>query len=328
MTSPQKPLADKALENQKLQDQALDWFTRFQSGTVSDAERTEFTQWYAKSDKHAGCYDKVESLWESPALDIAAQRVEQKKSTLKPMMQQAEKITAFSWKPIWAIAASLFLFAIIGPNIINAHFNADIVTATGEQKLLKLDDGTQLTLNTESAVDIALSEQFRDVTLLDGEIYLDVTKDASRPFRVHVDDVLVKVLGTRFSVQRKKDSIVVSGHSGQIAVSTQNGEPMIITVGERIVVKAGELFSDKINPNQAFSWANNRFTFDDQPLGDVLAELDRYYYGKIVITNDEVAKMRISGSYSLTDPKKIAHSISRVAGVKDLQITPWLLVIR
>ncbi|MBL4827972.1 MAG: FecR family protein [Spongiibacteraceae bacterium] len=346
MTSPQQTVSDEAL-----QEQALHWFTRVQSGTMNEAEHQAFAEWLARSDRHASSYDAIEDFWQSPEFSIAAQRSDQQHSPLpdKGKDKQADKpqtITPVSVEPAplttrakasqknifkrtsWAMAASI-LIMVIGFNSLKPHHNADYLTTTGEQQALTLDDGSQLTLNTDSAVNVTITNTtVRKVELLAGEVYLDVTKDpAGRPFQVVAGNTLIEVLGTQFSVKHEKNAVIVSGHSGRIAVSTGKLKPEIITVGERLGVSENRIEADTINIHQSFAWLDNRLAFSAQPLSKVIAELDRYYPGTILITNSKAANTLISGSYSLKNPRQVAAAISQIANAENVQLSPWLLLI-
>ena len=345
MTSPLQPVSDKAL-----QEQALQWFTRKQSGSMSDTEQQSFAEWLASDERHANSYQVVESFWQSPEFSIAVQRSDQQHglllgrdacldkkrvldcrskttSPINALEAQASKKSLFK-RSTWAIAASI-LVMVVGLGSLNPHRNADHMTAIGEQQQLTLDDGSKLTLNTGSAVNVILtSNTLRKVELLVGEIYLDVTKDpAGRPFQVIAGDALIEVLGTQFSVKHDKNVVVVSGHSGRIAVSTGTKESTVITAGERLRVSNNDLEADTFNTQQDFAWLNKRLVFSGQPLRKVITELDRYYPGKIAITNSKAANTRISGSYSLSDPKQVATTISQIAQANSVQLSPWLLVV-
>lgn len=322
------------LEESELKDnvqtQAQKWFTRVQSGELNDAEHASFKQWYADP-AHASHYDAVVQFWDSAEFSIAVQRANQTPVDRTPMLitgDDKKRPQRFFNLKTWSIAASLFFILAINFNVLNNQFSADYLTSTGEQQFLKLEDGSKLTLNTDSAVKVTFDEQYRKINLLAGEIYLDVTKDSTgRPFRVYADNVLVEVLGTRFSVKQTSDGILINGHSGHIAVSTENHPPLVITAGERIQVKTGDFLNGSFDLNQEFSWLNNRLVFKDKPLKDVITELNRYYDGKFLLTNSKAAETRITGSYSLVDPVKTVRAISKVVDLKNIQITPWLTVI-
>lgn len=309
----------------RAQEQAQQWFALTQSGEMSLADQTSFDQWYANT-VHANYYDQITDFWNSTEFTIAAKRIDEQQSNVTNGHKKQSK--HFFNLRMWSIAASfLFIFAI-NFNTLSLQLKSDYLTSTGEQQLVHLDDGSKLTLNTASAVKVEVNNQHRKITLLAGEIYLDVSKDSgARPFHVYADDVLVEVLGTRFSVKQTDDNVIVSGHSGHIAVSNTNHKPQVITAGERIQINTDEVINDYLDPNQAFAWLNNRLVFKNKPLKDVIAELNRYHDGTFLIINDVAAETRITGSYSLTDPIKTAHAISQVVKLQSTDITPWVTLI-
>lgn len=96
-------------------------------------------------------------------------------------------------------------------------------TGIGEQRLVTLDDGTRMQLDTNSHVEVRLGQNARRVEMTDGRAFFDVAHDAKRPFDVDVDGTIVTAVGTRFSVRRDGDRVWVVLSEGRVRIAAPDG---------------------------------------------------------------------------------------------------------
>ncbi len=164
------PEPDSTSPHSYAQDQALAWFARLQDSQVSNSDKTAFAQWLAENPAHQAAFNRVEQLWQSPALNQALSQYAAIPFPVTHKRNQAMR---------WATAASIVLvcgWLAIASGIIN-RWQADYVTATGEQKRIELADGSAMILNTDSAVTLNFSESQRGIKLLQGEVFFEVQPD-------------------------------------------------------------------------------------------------------------------------------------------------------
>jgi transmembrane sensor len=190
-------------------------------------------------------------------------------------------------------------------------------TDIGESKRVELDCGSHVELDTNTLIDVRFKHHVCTVELVRGMAYFEVDADAHRAFVVKAGRTLARVLGTAFSVRRHdQDHTTVLVTSGQVAVGhdergggvwslAQNGrnEASVLTLS---IVNAGQLATDNKGrlkivtldarqiTNQQ-SWREGRFQFDDQRLGDVISEFNRYNRRQIRIMDPALAELRFSG---------------------------------
>ncbi|KNH08173.1 Iron siderophore sensor protein [Candidatus Burkholderia brachyanthoides] len=125
-----------------------------------------------------------------------------------------------------------------------AYLMADLHTSTGQWETRVLSDGTRITLNTGTAVNLHYDARRRAIELVQGEILVDVAKDAARPFLVETADGSMRALGTRFVVDREPDATVLSMIRSRVAVQTTDeraaGSQHVVQVaaGERVRITA------------------------------------------------------------------------------------------
>jgi transmembrane sensor len=299
---------------QSPRQQALEWFVRLRAGDADRATREAFHAWYEARPEHTLAYDRVSGLWQDPAFAEAL-------GAPAPLPARRRLMAAAAAASVLLALAALLAWT--GP------WRGDYRAATGEQRLVTLSDGSRLTLDTGSAVAVGYSSALRSVRLLRGRVFLDVQPDARRPLRVRAGDAVVQVVGTRFSVRREGGAVTVEVEAGRVAVAAAEGRPPAeITRGQALRAEGGVLIPYAIAVDRAFAWTRGRLVFRDQPLREVLAELDRYYPGSILLLNRTAAATRVSGSYAFDDPVFAAGQLAGVAGARAEPFTSKLLLIR
>lgn len=304
----------------KIQDQALAWFARLQDSKANQADWDAFSDWLTANPNHQIAYNKVIKLWQSPALNTAL-------SHFATIPLQA--VTSKYHLQRWAAAVCVVLMSgwmLIASGWIN-RWQADLATGTGEQRREMLADGSTLILNTDSAVKIDVNGDHRRVTLLSGEVYFEVQPDKTRPFIVATAQGTVRVVGTRFTV-KTGDVTQVDVENGIVACTSQQGESRQLTAGQHTSIASQNVaIISQIDTSRTFAWLKGRLIFQDQPLAEVIAELDRYHPGAIVIADTKLGQIRITGNYKLEDTAAIVRSLADITGARVLNLSPYLTVV-
>ncbi|CAG0960161.1 Protein FecR [Gammaproteobacteria bacterium] len=258
-------------------DEAVTWFARLRD---AGADRAAFEAWLSASPAHEAAYAKVRRLWQSPALSAALGHFDQALpagKTRHPACFQARR---------WMLAASLLLMAgwgLVATGQMD-RWQADYTTAAGEQRNITLADGSTVTLNTDSVLALAFDDGQRGVRLLAGEAYFHVQPDS------------VRVVGTRFSV-RAGEGTRVAVESGTVACSNGEGPSVPVTAGQQVTAtRQGVTPPEPFDSATRLAWVKGRLIFSDQPLAEVLQELDRYHPGAIFIANPALARFRVTGN--------------------------------
>ncbi|WP_258807293.1 FecR domain-containing protein [Pseudidiomarina sp. CB1] len=217
-------------------------------------------------------------------------------------------------------------------------------TKVGEVSHIRLDDGSQVSLNTDSAIRVTMRSDERHIELLNGEAFFDVAKDANRPFVVATEEQQITVLGTAFNVRQRSDEKVlkVAVIEGRVAVKRRAKatspeptaqanavDPSGSDVAEQFLL-AGDIgaFSDhsKVIQQQQFeqaqvsqTWRRGIVRFDDAPLKNVIKELNRYRQRKIALQGSSVEDLKISGVFHLKNGDAILNAIAATLPVQVLK---------
>lgn len=265
--------------------QALDWFTRLRADDVSAAEHQAFVAWRALPG-NAEAFAEVEALW--GVLELPARRV-----------RKAERKTPSTW-PRLATAACLLLVAGVGwlqwPAI--QRLDSDYATQAGERADVTLADGSQLRLDSNSAVDVKLEGDTRVLHLRQGRVFLDVKHDG-RPFVVEVDEAQVRVLGTRFAVARNDGVDEVLLQSGKVEVLAGTHR-QLLAPGQRLSVKGSQIsLPQAVDAERLLAWRDGQLRVREVPLREVLQRLADYQGQRLVLLDEGAGQRLVSGSFNL-----------------------------
>ncbi|MFJ4291759.1 FecR domain-containing protein [Cupriavidus sp. NPDC089707] len=198
---------------------------------------------------------------------------------------------------------------------------ADYRTDVGERRSVVLSDGTQMMLNTASAVDIRFDAAERRVRLLAGEILITTAKDA-RPFLVESAHGTVQALGTRYSVRQQDGKTDVCVFEGAVRIRPRD------SAGQAVVLQSGHCASytaqavDAPTPAQTagIAWAEGFIVARGMRVDAFIAELSRY--SRTALSCDPaLAGLRVSGSFPLDDVGKVLDAVSGTLDLRTETVT-------
>jgi transmembrane sensor len=330
--------------------QAADWFVRNRDKSVSADDRAAFVAWLRLSPLHIEEYLKtaVTSRDLHAAIDPLNLDIE---SLLSDARAECNVASVSIWgrelsakseeRPVWqihtgkfavlAVAVLLVLFGAIWLERDGQRFGLpkDFVTVHGEQGSWLLPDGTSLSLNSDSAVTVRYNNRERLVRVRRGQALFQIAHETGRRFRVTAGETGVIAVGTEFDVFRKPASTLITVVEGKVAVFT-GAAPMVtspvslptqglsVAAGEQVQVNDDSRAAKPVivNVQQAVAWVQRQIAFDQRPLGEVAAEFNRYGSVPIVVQNDNLRDLRISGVFNAYDTDSFLAFISRLDGVE------------
>ncbi len=233
-----------------------------------------------------------------------------------------------------ATAASLLLLApllwfVLGTGLNSSASNeihqtvaVDYATDTAEQQQLTLADGSDLAINANSQLSVALSDTERRVQLQQGEVFFSVARDTQRPFVISTDRGQIRVLGTAFNVDTSGDGLVVSVEHGVVEV-THKGQSWRLFAGEGV-----RLDGDQAQPfkdQQAGSWRTGWRKVSGEPLSDLVAHLQSHTHKQIQL-RDIDGTQTFSGKYRQQDVEGTLELVTDLFGL-DMQVSEQQIVI-
>lgn len=331
---------------------AADWFVTLQAQDVLPADKEAFAGWLRRSPVH------VEEFLRLTALQGDLARLPELKTTdVARLISEAaqegasENVVPFAerfqargdlssgrWRARPMLAASLaavlvFTIGLFAFNPLREFLETQrFSTQTGEQRSLTLEDGSHVQLNTRSTLTAKVDHAIRDVHLNDGEALFQVAKDPARPFRVHTPQAMIEAKGTQFNVYVKGDETFVALIEGKIDVAP-SGRSDVITLspGQQITIASRTTARPAPRPadiERVIAWTERRLVFEDAPLSEVIAELNRYSRQPLAIEDPALRGVRITASFDSQNTQTFVDSLA-TAGNLRIHRRPdgtWLIV--
>ncbi|CAE6806146.1 Protein FecR [Paraburkholderia aspalathi] len=220
---------------------------------------------------------------------------------------------------------------IAGEHVPWRAWSADARTAIGERRTMTLADGTRLTLNTDSAIDIRFSSAERRVHLIRGEIMIATGHGGRerRPFIVETAQGSLQPLGTRFAVRQQSALCRLDVFEGAVRINPFDapGLAPIVHAGQRARFTRDDISAvEPISENDA-AWTDGLIVASGMRLGDFVNELDRYRAGHLSC-DPSVAGLRLSGTFPLADPDLVLDTLTRTLPVEVVFITRYWGTVR
>lgn len=291
-------------------EQASAWAVRLAGDEATEADFLALEAWLALSPDHAEAYTRAEGLLaaldeDRAALDAALTRAAPSAATgTSKSLSRTTRPTrpAGPWR--WtggglAVAAAAAIAVVVAPSL-GSH--ADVyVTAPGEQRTVALADGSTIVMNGASRLTVRLNRQERLVEMASAEAAFDVAHDANRPFRVTVGESRVEVLGTAFDIRRGPGETRVAVTRGVVRVSdlADPDHNVRLTRGQTVERDDddGVLQVETVAPETA-GWRTGRLFYENRPLSEVVADLNRAWPTPIRLIGDAGA-LRFTGVLAL-----------------------------
>ena len=343
---------DKA-ELEAIREAAHSWRARLDDELASDADRAALQNWLAEDPRHREQYGRIDTLWGRLGAIAEDELAPENRASLdRARAGSAAETVAQSEEPlrwrdsVWfpravgavaasAIAATIAFIVAPLPDLL--HRTPEIVgptvtayaTERGEIDEIALPDGSIATLGADSAIEFAISPTVRDVTLTRGEAFFTVAEERGQPFTVNAGDLLVEVTGTAFGVRLGETRADVAVSKGDVRVSY----PMVIGgepkphVRTRHQVSAGLAITatlerglrppTPIREDAVAAWREGRLVYVATPLSEVVADANRYSATPIVIADEAVGGITVSGSF---DADETAETLDILAEILPIRI--------
>jgi transmembrane sensor len=198
-------------------------------------------------------------------------------------------------------------------------------TGVGETRVVALEDGSRVMLDTNSRLRVVFTAATRDVELLSGQAHFEVAKDAHRPFRVRTRSAEVVAVGTTFEVAALPKRTTVTLIEGRVNVRTIAGTAQVqprveaLSPGQQLgITDDGELLEKKVvKIENVTAWQRGTIVLDDMSVREALAAINRYSTTRIVILGESLQSRRVSGVFRIGDVETEASALQRYFGLKE-----------
>lgn len=310
-------------------EEAAEWFALLRDGQASNTHKLDWQKWLDAKPENKVAWRYVEKisqgfqpLQQTPDphstadnLYSANQRLRQRRRVLSGMasITVIGLVGQFSWNKKWL------------PNSVMA-LAADYHTGVGQQTNITLPDGSQIWLNTATAINVDYTAQQRRIQLLHGEIYIETAKDLSRSFVVDTSHGRLTALGTQFNVMGQQENIELAVYEGAVSVQTNNAQQAKLRAGETTRFNTNQIMAKQHAITARQAWRQGLLVAEDMTLEDLIAELNRYQYGYINIS-EEIAQLKVYGSFPLSDTDRALAMLTTVLPIQVRQVFPGWIVL-
>jgi len=300
-------------------DAAIQWQLSLDGSNPS--QQAEFARWHAADEEHARAWQQLGMLDQRLRVTPAAGR----KALLGSAESARRRLRTLGSGLAGVLLATGLATLAVQHGLPLDYYLADQRTATGEQRTVTLADGTEVELNTHSAIDVRFDPAQRRIILREGEIMVQTGHPVGeqRPFIVETRDGQLRALGTQFLVRREDQGTRLGVLKSAVAAhaSERPGE-VVLHEGQQVLMQRTGLSETLALTPGADAWTRGMLVVENARLGDLVHELSRYRAGYLNVS-PAVADLRITGSFPLHDTDLALHALLPTLPIQINQHTRW-----
>jgi transmembrane sensor len=294
---------------------------------LTSSEEQLLASWLARDESHRRLFDSADKAWQS----LHGHDGDEILAAMRAHALAPRRRAFAAWRPLaaaaavllLAVGAGLFLVPALNPRAPESQPQASVsgaaiqyASARGELNELQLPDGSSMTLDADSAAVGRFTSDGRTVEMQRGRAFFAVMPDRSRPFAVTAAGRSIVAVGTSFDVNLLADGLTVTLLEGRVEIESQDSalEPITLEPGEQYVERLGKATIRDLGAasENAVSWRVGLINFDDQPLAEAAAMMNRYSGDQIVIRDPEVAALKVSGQFRTGDAQRFAATLAEM----------------
>lgn len=316
----------------KISETAARWFIRMQEAAPDAPERSQFEAWLMQSPLHQQEYLSVSDAWQGIDSMHELQTIAQAKQADAFFNQDKRKKTMRKMVGTISTCVALMFIGWAGYQqyqtwqttptlqLASQTTRAQLITQT-------LDDGSHVTLNANTQIEIKYYRNQRHIALLKGEAIFEVQRDPERPFVVETDRLKVTVLGTRFAVNKLNKLERVSVDHGKVEVAAKDGAEKIILQNNQVAeLKQTHLKArTNVSAQDYFKFTSGTLVFNQADLSEIAETLTRY--NPTPVMTDGVSKEHISAVVAVKDTNNFISTLPRIADIHIRQTPEGTLLV-
>ncbi|MCE0464305.1 MULTISPECIES: FecR family protein [Pseudomonas] len=300
----------------RVRDEAAQWFVRLQAPVMSVEERQRFNGWLDEHPNHRDEIQLLQGIWSATDL-LPRERLRAlceppaKRPSRRPLLRYAVAAG------LLAMTVGLGLFSGLGSS---TDYSAEFATALGERRHVALPDGSVIDLNSRSRVRIQYAHHQRRVELAEGEALFRVEHDAGRPFTVDAGNGQVTVTGTRFDVRRDLDKTRVAVEQGSVKVQGRDVSQarfvsLTAGLGTQIDAQGKVATPYAIDADALTAWRNGKLVFTNASLNEVAEEVSRYRAKPLRVGSAAVGNLRLTSVFRSDNPEALLKALPNILPV-------------
>jgi transmembrane sensor len=329
--------------------EASAWIAKLHGPERSPELEEDFRAWLNARPEHARAFEHITEIWDALGnVNVGGLPRLATDDRFDPRSSHEYEAPRTPARVLIAFAATI-LIAAAGTSIWLYVTRGLYTTDIGEQRIVSLDDGSRLYLNSDTRLNVDLEQHTRRIQLERGEAYFEVAKDPTRPFTVAAGDRIVTALGTSFVVRYDMERTAVTLVEGKVTVAPAAGSdaperhptpqttepstrasvsgeihataplPRAVTLapGQRITFEqSGTAEIDTPHPETTAAWRRGEVILDETPLASAVEEMNRYQRQRLTLDESSIGELPISGIYRTGNNQDFAQAIATVYGLE------------
>jgi transmembrane sensor len=313
-------------DQKRLADEAAAWFAKIRRSDFSEQDRRRFEAWKLSNPEHQKAWEAICGLWDDPALLAALHAYRGASRTTRGGRSW---LAGRQLGAVCGLVVGVIIMIVAGGDWLWS-LKGDYRTAVGEQRVLQLSDGSGVTMNTRTAIAADFLEDMRHVRLLTGEAIFSVAHDPHKPFVVETGNVVARAMQTVFLVQNYGSNVEVAVLEGtlDVGVAGKGNQHVLLGAQTQVTVTADRLSSPtSSNWERLTAWMKKRLVYDDAPLSQVVEDLNRYYPGHIVLIGSAGRRIRVSGTYYVSDVYAVLDVLTQTLPIREIELAHRLVIL-
>ncbi|MFO1084170.1 MAG: FecR family protein [Reyranellaceae bacterium] len=328
-------------------EEALRWFGVLKDPKASDDDRRAFSLWLKEKPEHEAAWRQAQRVWmrvgkigpafvDSPQAAVVIPTPPPVPARRPPPLSANPSLRPVaSRRPpprrrglLIAAVAAVGVAVPVGALLWRPGWIADHATAVGERRTVALADGSTVELAGASSISVDFAAGIRRVVLREGEAFFKVAADAARPFVVEAEGTRIRAVGTAFDVKLGDGSVSVAVSEQSVDVAVEGRSPVVVGSGQQ-VRSSRRVLGDVRGADLAVvgAWQNDRLAFRETPLGDVVADLQRYRVGRIVLTEARLGDIPVSAEFETGQVDAAIDTLAATLPIRARRFTSLLVVL-
>ncbi|MBS0538166.1 MAG: FecR family protein [Proteobacteria bacterium] len=306
--------------------EALRWLVLLRDDQTADGDREAFERWRRSDAAHEAAWQRAQAVW--ARTDILKPAFARPGTVATLPLPDRSQPTAGMTRRRWLQAAAVAAVAAPAGYVASrSDLWADYRTSAGERRTLSLADGSTVELAGASALSVSFARDARRAELVTGEAFFSVAADPSRPFTVDAGGGRTRALGTAFNIKLAEDFATVTVAEHRVEVSTAGGT-VELEQGQQVRYAGPRLEAPRsVDLRAVQGWRRDRLVFQDAPLGEVIADLERCRGGRIVLTDSRLRALPVTGVFDARQVDGALTTIASILPIKLHRLTDWLVVM-
>jgi transmembrane sensor len=305
-----------------IDEKAADWIARLDRGPLSGGESEAFEAWLRGDPRRRGAMLRAQSL---SMLSESAQALgpdfdpQQFADSVTPVRSPVSRRKVLAWAGTGGLVAA----SIVGLGI-SLPASGAIATGLGEVRLVTLDDGSTVMLNTQTRVRVRYDSGERRIELLEGEAYFTIVRDR-RPFLIDVGAARLRGAQATFRIRKLGEAPVdiLVDRGGVVLGAAGTQAPTVLPANTRLVLppggNGGVLSPQPVTPDllsRELAWRDGKIAFEGDRLDQAAAAFARYSNTRIEIRDPELAGEPVTGLFSVSDPAGFGRAVAGIFGAR------------